>query len=215
MDLEPLAVRVWGEYACFTRPDMKVERVSYAVPPPSGARGMLEAIFWKPEFHWVVLETRVHRPIGYASFLRNEVQSKAAYSTARSWAESDGHFVAMENRTQRHTLALADVAYTIVAQVALRQGVDEHPAKYRDQFRRRVQRGQCHTQPYLGCREFAAYFGPADPGEPCIAESMDLGPMLYDLDYSREARAAPVFFPARLERGVVRYPAPEEVGLCF
>ena len=120
-----------------------------------------------------------------------------------------------DDASRENALALADVAYTIVAQVALRQGVDEHPAKYRDQFRRRVQRGQCHTQPYLGCREFAAYFGPAEPGEPCIAESMDLGPMLYDLDYSREARATPVFFPARLERGVVRYPAPEEVGLCF
>ncbi|NLF01139.1 MAG: type I-C CRISPR-associated protein Cas5 [Anaerolineales bacterium] len=217
MEYEPLSVRVWGEYACFTRPDMKVERVSYAVPTPSGARGILEAIFWKPEFRWVVQETRVHRSIGYASFLRNEVKRKVSYRSAQRWESTSEAFSAdsTDMRTQRHTLALADVAYTILAQVEVREGVHENPAKYRDQFRRRVKRGQCHTQPYLGCREFAAYFGPADPDEGTIGECMDLGPMLYDLDYSQEARAAPVFFPARLERGVVRYPAPEEVGLCF
>jgi len=215
MDEYPLMIRTWGEYACFTRPDMKVERVSYTVPTLSAARGILEAIFWKPEFRWIVLETRVLRPIRYVSFLRNEVQSKAAFRTVSEWAETNGHFVASErqNRTQRHTLALADVEYVIVAQVAVREGLKEHPAKYRDQFRRRVQRGQCYTRPYFGCREFSAYFAPARGDELPIPDSMDLGPMLYDLRY-HDGRGEPVFFDARLEQGVVRYPAPEEVGLC-
>jgi CRISPR-associated protein Cas5d len=225
MEDSPMSVRVWGDLACFTRPDMKVERVSYAVPTPSAARGILEAIFWKPEFRWIVLETRVLKPIRYASLLRNEVRTKASYGAVSRWEETDGHFVAAESRTQRHTLALADVDYVILAQIELAEGVDAHPAKYRDQFRRRVQRGQCHARPCLGCREFAAYFGPATCREPPIDESMDLGLTLYDMDYGRLAcaddppdapkRNAPVFFEARLEHGVLSYPAPEEVGLCF
>jgi CRISPR-associated protein Cas5d len=193
---------------------MKVERVSYAVPTPSAARGMLEAIFWKPEFRWEVLETRVIKPIRYASLLRNEVKDKIAFSTVSKWPTADGHYVAAEGRTQRHTLALADVEYVLVARMVL-SDTDAHMAKYRDQFRRRVERGQCFARPYLGCREFAADFAPASGTETVIPESADLGLTLWDMVYDDESRGRPLFFEARLEQGVVRYPTAEEVGVCF
>jgi len=211
----PLSVHVWGEYACFTRPEMKVERVSYPVPTPSAARGILESIFWKPEFRWEVLETRVLRPIRYASILRNEVKTKAAASTIRGWARNDGHFIAADRkiRTQRHTLALQDVEYVIFAQIRLPGWTTAHPAKYRDQFRRRVARGQCYHRPYLGCREFSAYFGPGNGSEQPIDATMELGSMLWDLDYTSDGsgRGQPIFFQAALTQGVIRYPTPEEV----
>ncbi len=208
-DFAPLCVRVWGDYACFTRPDMKVERVSYPVPTPSAARGLLEAILWRPEFHWEVLETRVLKPIRFASLLRNEVNDKIAPSAVARWARHNGHYVAAE----RHTLALADVDYVIVAQVVPHDPT-VHPAKYRDQFRRRVEQGRCFARPYLGCREFAAHFGPADGREVAIPVSMPLGLMLWDLDYRDRARARPIFFEAALTDGVVRYPTAQEVGMC-
>jgi CRISPR-associated protein Cas5d len=192
---------------------MKVERVSYPAPTPSAARGILEAIFWKPEFRWEVVETRLLKPIHYASLLRNEVKDKIAFSTVSRWAEADGHYVAAEGRTQRHTLALADVDYVIVARMVLGDTA-AHPAKYRDQFRRRVARGQCYHRPYLGCREFAAHFGPASGDEPTIPDTMELGLTLWDLDYREAGRSVPLFFEARMAQGVVRYPTVEEVGLC-
>jgi CRISPR-associated protein Cas5d len=202
-----LTVKVWGEWACFTRPEMKVERVSYPVPTASAARGILEAIFWKPQFAWQVQAVQVLRPIQYASLLRNEVKSKAAASTVQRWPQQDGHFYIDEDRTQRHTLALRDVAYVIEAQVQVAAGVDDDPAKFRDQFRRRVQRGQCYTRPYLGCREFAAAFAPPGGGEEPIDVSRPLGRMLLDLDYEGQGgRGEPRFFEAALDRGVVRYP---------
>lgn len=213
MNDSALCVRVWGDYACFTRPEMKVERVSYPAPTPSAARGILEAIFWKPEFRWEVIETRILKPVRYASLLRNEVKDKIAFSTVSKWAEADGNYVAAEGRTQRHTLALVDVDYVIVARMVLGD-TTAHPAKYRDQFRRRVARGQCYHRPYLGCREFAAHFGPASGDEPTITDTMDLGLTLWDLDYREAARSVPLFFEARMAQGVVRYPTAEEVGLC-
>ena len=205
----PMDVIVWGEYACFTRPEMKVERVSYPVPTASAARGILEAIFWKPEFVWQVREVWVLRPIRYASILRSEVKSKVALRTVLGWAEKGGGYEAAEDRTQRHSLVLRDVAYLIRAEVQVRPGCDAHPAKYRDQFRRRVQRGQCYARPYLGCREFAADFGPPQGDERPIPDSMQLGHMLWDLDYAPEGdgRGTPRFFEALLEDGVIRYPA--------
>lgn len=193
-----LEVKVWGEWACFTRPEMKVERVSYPVMTPSAARGVLEAIFWKPEFQWQVREIAVLKPIRFFSILRNEVNSKAS---ARG-----GPYYADEDRAQRHTLALRDVAYVIRAEPVLKPVVGEHPAKYRDQFRRRVERGQCHFTPYLGCREFAASFGPPSPQDSPIGMSEELGLMLFDLHYEARGRATPRFFNARLERGVLSVP---------
>jgi len=207
----PLAVRVWGDFACFTRPEMKVERVSYPVMTPSAARGVLEAIFWKPEFTWRVEEIWVLKPIHYFSVLRNEVNGRASEKAAAVWPKSGGGYDASADRAQRHTLALRDVDYVVRAQVELRAGVVDDPAKFRDQFRRRVRDGRCFATPYLGCREFSASFGPAMEAKGPIDFSEDLGLMLLDLDYAEDGsgRGAPRFFNARLERGVLRVPWPD------
>jgi CRISPR-associated protein Cas5d len=205
----PVEVKVWGDFACFTRPEMKVERVTYPVPTASAARGILEAIFWKPEFAWRVLEVRVLKPIRYFSILRNEVNSRASERAARTWSDQGGGYDAAEDRAQRHTLALRDVGYVIRAQAEVREGVDQDPAKFRDQFRRRVASGRCFATPYLGCREFAAGFSDATGLEQPIDVTEDLGPMLLDLDYAADGsgRGSPRFFEARIVRGVVRFPA--------
>jgi len=204
----PLEVKVWGEFACFTRPEMKAERVSYPVMTPSAARGVLEAIFWKPEFSWQVREIWVLNPIRHFLILRNEVNSKAVVSTAAGWADNGGGYFADEDRAQRHTLALRDVAYLIRADVALRSHATEEIAKYRDQFRRRVNRGQCYHRPYLGCREFAADFGHPDGTEHPIELTDDLGRILFDLDYASDGtgRGTPRFFMARLDAGELKIP---------
>jgi len=207
-DYPPLEVKVWGELACFTRPEMKVERVSYPVPTPSAARGILEAIFWRPEFAWQVEEIWVLKPIQYFSILRNELNSRQSPAAARAWGEGEGYDAAAD-RAQRHTLALRDVAYIIRAQVQVKPGVEHDSAKYRDQFRRRVRAGRCFTTPYLGCREFSAFFGEPTGNEQPIERTEDLGPMLLDMDYAPDGsgRGHPRFFPARLERGILRVPA--------
>lgn len=204
----PLELRVWGDFACFTRPEMKVERVTYPVMTPSAARGILEAVFWKPEFTWVVEEIHVLKPIRYFSILRNEVSSRASEQAARRWAAEGGGYEAPADRTQRHTLALRDVDYLIRAQIELKPGVQEDVAKYRDQFRRRVRDGRCFSTPYLGCREFSAQFAEPEGGEKAIDLTEDLGPMLLDLRYEPDGsgRGTPRFFQARLERGVLRVP---------
>jgi CRISPR-associated protein Cas5d len=187
---------------------MKAERVSYSVMTPSAARGLLEAIFWKPEFSWQVREIWVLNPIRHFSILRNEVNSKAALSTARGWARSGGGYFADEDRAQRHTLALRDVAYLIKPDISLASHATEDVAKYRDQFRRRVNRGQCYHQPYLGCREFVASFGPPDSAERPIDLTDDLGRMLFDIDYAtdKSGRGTPQFFSARIESGILHVP---------
>ncbi len=208
MKYYPIEVKVWGELACFTRPEMKVERVSYAVMTPSAARGILESIFWKPEFRWEVHEIRVLCPIRYFSILRNEVNSRAIYNTARQWKQKSGGYFADDDRAQRHTLALRDVAYVIVAEAAVLPGINEDSAKFREQFRRRVERGQCYIAPYLGCREFAAHFEKPDDNEQPIDFDADLGRMLFDIDYIHDSdgRGQPHFFQARLEGGILRVP---------
>lgn len=209
-----LEVKVWGDWACFTRPEMKVERVSYPIMTPAAARGVLEAIFWKPEISWQVREIWVLKPIRYFSVLRNEVNNIASHISARSWQRQGGGYYADDekNRAQRHTLALRDVAYVIKAEVALKPHADADPAKYRDQFRRRVTRGQYHHTPYLGCREFAAAFGDPQAGDRPISENSDLGLMLLDLDYEhdgqgRGVRGKPRFFQAQLENGMLHIPS--------
>src|SRR5688500_5509480 len=134
----PLEVKVWAEMACFTRPENKVERVSYPLPTPSAARGVLEAIFWRPEVAYRVREIAVLKPIRYVSFLRNEVELKAS---------SPGGISITDARQQRNTLALYDVAYVIRADMHLRGHTSDDVAKYRDQFRRHVQRGKCFHRP--------------------------------------------------------------------
>ena len=204
----PLTVKVWGTFGCFTRPEMKVERVTYPVMTPSAARGVLESIFWKPEFRWRVEAIEVLREIRYFSILRNEVKSVASERAARAWGKGGGGFFADEDRAQRHTLALRDVAYVIRAQIALRPHADADVAKYRDQFRRRVAGGRCFARPYLGCREFAAHFAEPDGSERPIEFSDGLGSMLFDLAYPADgagpARAR--FFTASLDQGVLYVP---------
>lgn len=213
----PVEVKVWSPpeapYACFTRPEMKVERVSYPVMTPSAARGVLEAIFWKPEFSWRIEEIVVLNPIKYFSILRNEVNARASERSARSWERNGGGFVASEDRAQRNTLALRDVAYIIRAHVVRKPGVREDAAKWRDQFRRRVARGQCYATPYLGCREFSAAFGPVEGTEEPRSGSMEIGRMLYDLQFvsGTSGQALPRFFDASLTNGILRPPSWEEV----
>jgi CRISPR-associated protein Cas5d len=207
----PLAVKAWGEYACFTRPEMKVERVSYPVMTPSAARGLLEAIFWKPEISWQIREIWVLNDIRHVSILRNEVNHRATLTAARVWARTGGGYFAddADNRAQRHTLALRDVAYIIKADIVLAShAITEDVAKYRDQFRRRVNCGQCYHRPYFGCREFTASFGPSDGSERPIDLTDDLGRMLFDLDYGSDSlgRGTPRFFLGRLEHGILCIP---------
>ncbi|MFQ3588537.1 MAG: type I-C CRISPR-associated protein Cas5c, partial [Fimbriimonadaceae bacterium] len=147
-------VRIRGEFACFTRPENKVERVTYPVITPSAARGVLEAIYWHPQFAWAVREIRVLNPVRTYSLLRNEVNSKMSAGRAEP-------YFADEDRAQRHSVCLRDVDYVVAAEVRPKPGT-EPSAKHLDIFSRRVARGQCHHQPALGCREFAAEFGPAE-----------------------------------------------------
>jgi CRISPR-associated protein Cas5d len=202
-----LELRAWGPLACFTRPETKVERVSYPVMTPSAARGLLEAVFWKPEFRWLVQEIWVLRPIRFLSLLRNEVTARASFHTARSWAPGEGCF-AEEERTQRHTLALRDVAYLVRADIELAPGVREDPARYRDQFRRRIARGACAYSPYLGTRECMASFGGRRQDDHPIPVDRELGRILFDIAYdpAGSGRGTPRFFDARLRHGVLRVP---------
>lgn len=211
----PLSVKVWGDFACFTRPEMKVERVSYDAMTPSAARGILEAIYWKPQFQWRVRRIHVLRPIRRFSILRTEVKSKAVVSSAQ---RGDRYFV-NDDHTQRHTLALRDVAYLIEADIHLHPNyaddANNNVVKHRDQFRRRVARGQSFHRPYLGCREFAAHFGEPDGSEAPPPELADrdepLGRMLFDIAYTgtgkKRGEGTPRFFQATLERGILHVPA--------
>jgi CRISPR-associated protein Cas5d len=217
----PLEVKVWGEWACFTRPENKVERVSYPVMTPSAARGILEAIFWKPEFVWQVREIWVLKPITYFSILRNEMNNRQSHRSAQGWIKNGGGYFADDDRAQRHTLALRDVEYLIKADVALKPHTIDPPAKYREQFGRRVKKGQCYHHPYFGCREFAAEFADSNGSEQPIDQSSDLGLMLFDMRFAHNGdgkgvKAEPIFFDARLESGVVRVPQKlyEEVNAC-
>ena len=183
------------------------------VMTPAAARGVLEAIFWKPEISWQVREIWVLKAIRFFSILRNEVNNIASHITAKGWQKEGGGYYADDekNRAQRHTLALRDVAYVIKADITLKPHADADPAKYRDQFRRRVTRGQYHHTPYLGCREFAAGFGYPQAEDRPLPETSDLGLMLFDLDYEhddqgRGVRGKPRFFAARLDKGVIQVP---------
>jgi len=202
-----LEVRVAGDFACFTRPEHKVERVSYPLITPSAARGVLEAIMWKPEMRWRVRAIHVLKPIRYFNLTRNEVKSRQSEVIARRWREQGvGGYDVTADHTQRHTLLLRDVAYRIRAEIELAPDATADVAKYRDQFRRRVAQGRCFATPYLGCREFSAAFGPVDPDEQPIKHSEELGLMLLDLHYNPDGTGTPHFFPAQLNSGVLHVP---------
>lgn len=210
-----VAVHVWGDYACFTRPEMKVERVSYDVPTPSAARGILEAILWKPAIEWRVHTIDVLRPIRWTSVRRNEVGSVGSFSLAKQ-AFNKGVIPAgitvEEDRQQRAALLLEKVAYVIRAsfRMTARAGPSDNEGKFLDMFRRRVEKGQCHHRPYLGTREFAAHFGPVPDGYAPLGETRDLGWMFYDFDYSKTP-PGDQFFRAHLEDGRLDVPPPESL----
>ncbi len=205
---------VWGERACFTRPEMKVERVSYDVMTPSAARGILEAVHWKPSILWVIDRIHVLRPIRFQSLRRNEVGSKTAASLAgramRSGSLAGLGLSVEDNRQQRAATLLVDVAYVIEAHFELtaRATADDTPAKHVSMFNRHAAAGQCFQRPYLGTREFPADFtllpgGAASPSSslPEDQRNRDLGWMLHDIDYGTANISC--FFRARLTDGVL------------
>lgn len=196
-------LKVWGDNACFTRPEMKVERVSYDVMTPSAARGIVEAIHWKPAIRWHITQIDVLKPIKWASVRRNEVGIKMSPSSKQMFIE--------DQRQQRAGLFLRDVAYTIHAFFNLtdKAGTDDNVIKHQEMFLRRAQKGQCFHRPCLGCREFAADFDLVVEEQflpQAITETKDLGWMLYDLDFSGK-EPNPLFFRASLENGSMKVPA--------
>jgi CRISPR-associated protein Cas5d len=203
-----------GPYACFTRPEMKVERVSYDVMTPSAARACFEAILWKPATRWHVRKIEVLKPIRWINLRRNEVNSIIStdkVKTAMKTGKGDLGIYIEEDRNQRAGLFLRDVAYRVHADLEFLREHDPsaNPMKYQEMFERRARKGQCVNQPYLGCREFAAAFRLVDGSEsgfPAISETRDLGFMLHDLDFSNPADPQPRFFRAKLEDGVVAVP---------
>lgn len=205
MNNRTVTVRVKGEFALFTRPENKVERVSYPIITPSAARGVLEAIYWHPEFTWAIREIHVLAPVQTFGIFRNEVNSKMSPSRSEP-------FFADEDRSQRFSVCLRDVDYLLCAEPVVRPGNSEHPQKFREIFERRVKRGQCYHRPALGCREFAADFGLADDAPAPVDWTEDLGLMLWDMDYtSGKPPYRPRFFGARVESGVMHVPALAEV----
>ena len=193
----PFRLKVWGRNACFTRPEMKVERVSYDIMTPSAARGVLEAILWKPAIRWKVTQIDVLKPIKWESVRRNEV---GAVMSPRA----SGLFIE-EQRQQRAGLFLRDVAYTIHAYFEMtdKAGAEDSVVKFQEMFLRRSERGQCYHRPYLGCREFAADFEVFTNGKPIpepISETRDLGWILYDMDFNGK-EPMPRFFRANLDNG--------------
>jgi len=212
-------LEIWGDYACFTRPEMKVERVSYDIITPSAARGILEAIFWKPAIKWHISQIEILNPIRFTSIRRNELGN---IITLPSKAQMEGPYEdAMginieENRQQRASLILRDVRYRVHAWFEYicpedredgRISDDESPGKYAAMFERRARNGQCFHRPYLGCREFACYFRLVEDKDDSviqpIQEDRDLGWMLYDMDFSNPKDIQAQFFHAVMQQGIV------------
>lgn len=203
-------VRIRGEYACFTRPELKTERVSYEVITPSAARGILEAILWKPAVCWHVRRILLLARVKFVQVKRNEVTGRVSVASALR-AMRGGlatEYYADDDRAQRNTVALRDVDYAVEAELRMtaRQGPEDNPKKFDEMFRRRVENGQFYYQPYLGCREFAAIVEPyTGTPTPLEEESRDLGFMLHDIRYGAGRNEA-VLFHALLERGVIKVP---------
>ena len=206
-------LQIAGPLACFTRPEMKVERVSYEVMTPSAARAVFESILWKPQIRWRVQCIEVLRPIRWMNLRRNEVKSKVLMpSVVRAMQSGSGQLgIDIEDdHTQRASLLLRDVAYRIHADLELTERSTDPLIKYAEMFARRARKGQCVNQPYLGCREFAAEFVLVEsdtPQPPPIDETRSLGWMLHDLDFSNPSDPQPRFFDAKLESGRVQVPA--------
>lgn len=207
--MTPFCLEVSGPFACFTRPEMKVERVSYDVVTPSAARAVFEAILWKPQVRWHVRRIEVLKPVRWVNLRRNEVGKVVSTSNVQQAMNSGAGDLALyieDERQQRAGLFLRNVGYRVHADLEV-LARDEPAQKYVEMFQRRAAKGQCVNQPYLGCREFAADFRlvetPDGEAEPEASVHGDLGWMLYDLDYTDRADPKPMWFRARAVRGVI------------
>jgi CRISPR-associated protein Cas5d len=214
--MKTYCLEVCGDFACFTRPEMKVERVSYDVITPSAARAVFEAILWKPAVRWRVRKVEVLKPIRWMSLRRNEVGAVVPVGNVKSAMNKGSGDVALyveDERQQRAGLFLRDVAYRLHADLDVlpNAGANNPPAKFWDMFERRAGKGQCINQPYLGCREFACDFRLVNSDEPAmpIHETRDLGWMLHDMDFANPADPKPRFFRAALANGVMTVPDAE------
>ncbi|PJB69686.1 MAG: type I-C CRISPR-associated protein Cas5 [Alphaproteobacteria bacterium CG_4_9_14_3_um_filter_47_13] len=212
-------LHVTGDYACFTRPEMKVERVSYDVITPSAARAVFEAILWKPAISWKIHKIEILEPIKWFSVRRNEVASKISVRNVQTTMKGGGEVLGLnieDDRQQRAGLILRDVAYRIYGSFSMtnKAGADDNAAKFEAMFERRAAQGQSFHQPYLGCREFPCSFSlvtAANDDKPPIDSSLDLGWMLYDMDYTQNP-PTPKFFRAQMDKGVVMVEGAEVRG---
>ena len=201
-------MEVWGDYACFSRIELKIERVSYDVPTPSAARGIIESIYYHPGLKWHIDKIYVMNPIRFTSIRRNEVKSKISANKIMKEANGKGasYIDRKKDIEQRATMMLRNVHYVIEAHFEMTDQANEsdNPGKFQDIITRRLRKGQGRYQPYLGTRECTAHFGLWEGGEiPTISETRDLGYMLYDLDFSDPNDIQPMFFRAKLENGVL------------
>lgn len=211
----PTRLEVWGDYACFTRPEMKTERVSYDVMTPSAARGLLEAVYWHPGLRYTIDRIRVCAPIRTMNLRRNEVKSTISARSARTVMErgkGELYLATSEDIQQRASLLLRDVRYVIEAHfdiVKEKAAPGDNDGKFQDILKRRIQRGQFYHQPCFGCREFPAQFKLCEAPPPCPEElsgERDLGYMLWDMDYSDPEDIRPLFVRAKLTDGVLHVP---------
>ncbi len=210
----PISLEVWGDYACFTRPEMKTERVSYDIMTPSAARGLLESIYWHPGMRWVIDRIHVCAPIRFTNLRRNEVKSTISARSARTVMErgrGELYLATSQDIQQRAAMLLRNVRYIIDAHFDITdQAADsDNAGKFQDIVKRRIRRGQFYSQPYFGCREFPAQFKACEVLPSCPEELKgvrDLGYMLWDLDYSDPENITPLFFRAALRDGVLEVP---------
>lgn len=203
-----ILVEVWGPMACFTRPEMKTERVSYEVPTPGAVRGMIESVFYHPGLRWVPDRIWVLNRIQFMNVRRNEVKSKVLASAVLQEANGGkaGAIFTSEDIQQRAAMLLKDVRYVFEAHFEMTEQANpsDNHGKFQDIVKRRLRRGACYSTPYFGCRECTAHFRLWEGGEiPAIDETRDLGYMLYDMDYSDPTDIQTMFFRARMEHGVI------------
>jgi CRISPR-associated protein Cas5d len=208
LDSRIVRVKVTGDFACFTRPDLKVERMTYPCMTPSAARGILDSILWKPEFQWYVRRIQILKPIRFCTIKRNEINTK----------QGRNPILIEEKRAQRNSVVLKDVAYIIEASIYQRQTSDKNrPEKYigteagkEGMFPRRVKKGQCWRRPYLGVREFSAEFMDPDGTEQPILETIPIGSMVFDIFYDEKRKPEPLFFHGvAIRNGVLNCEVPE------
>lgn len=210
----PISLEVWGDYALFTRLELKTERVSYDVMTPSAARGLLESVYWHPGMRWVIDRIHVCAPIRFTNLRRNEVKSTISARSARTVMErgrGELYLAASQDIQQRAAMLLRDVRYVIEAHFDITdQAADsDNAGKFQDIIKRRIRRGQFYSQPYFGCREFPAQFKACEAPPSCpekLKGVRDLGYMLWDLDYSDPENITPLFFRAELRDGVLEVP---------